>query len=288
MSIRASLFENLEDDPAFVFYPQPPLAFVLSGFAHVGYYMAVELVGTVFLSPCSQPFFFGSNDHREIASALPDTSFTGERGPIILSGDAWTKCSEKGAEVRWTLAALGDKFYKIIDASNATAMIDFKLLHSVYSWFASAFLGCSRTVPSLVPARLLYGDLRVAVEMPFVSGSHPGNFTVGPLVLQAIALAIAWLARHKLLYVDLRLDNILLPVGASAAADAILIDYDDCVLLDSRIVDAEVLIAKLNDNVHGAHYLNAYKGLAAALRAAVDKLNTPAGAGGAAACTCCS
>ena len=55
-----------------VFYASPPLACALLAFPHVGYFVAVEMVGKALVSPASQPFFLGSAEHAAAVAALPD------------------------------------------------------------------------------------------------------------------------------------------------------------------------------------------------------------------------
>ena len=55
-----------------VFYASPPLACALLAFPHVGYFVAVEMVGKALVSPASQPFFLGSAEHAAAVAARPD------------------------------------------------------------------------------------------------------------------------------------------------------------------------------------------------------------------------
>jgi hypothetical protein len=53
------------------FFRAPPLAYGLAAFAHVGYFISVEMVGKALVAPASQPFFLGSAQHAAAAEALP-------------------------------------------------------------------------------------------------------------------------------------------------------------------------------------------------------------------------
>jgi hypothetical protein len=124
-------------------------------------------------------------------------------------------------------------------------------------------------------ARLFYGAHEVLVQMPAVAGSPAsheqatGGCAAKPAdssVLAAVADAVAWLARHCILYTDLRGPNVLLPEhlpqeaqqaqqagqestggsggggrGSSSSSSskglpaAWLIDYDDCIALQQPV-----------------------------------------------------
>jgi len=45
------------------FFTRPPVGYGLAALAHVGYVVAVEWVGRLFVSVVSQPFFLGSPEH---------------------------------------------------------------------------------------------------------------------------------------------------------------------------------------------------------------------------------
>jgi hypothetical protein len=71
------------------FYAKPPVGYALLGFPHVAYYAAIELVGKVIVSPASQPFFLGSDEHATAAACLPFVSV----GPPVYTLNlelAWT------------------------------------------------------------------------------------------------------------------------------------------------------------------------------------------------------
>jgi hypothetical protein len=89
---------------------------------------------------------------------------------------------------------------------------------------------------SLLSARLLYGWLDVAVEMPFVKGRHPHIDEISkPPILPALVEAVMWLAKRRLLYIDIRPPNVLLTDDDKF----FLIDYDDMVLLDEPLTSGK-------------------------------------------------
>jgi len=54
------------------FFSYPPVGFGLAAFPHVGYLVAVEWIGRLFVSVVSRPFFLGSPEHEAAIAALPD------------------------------------------------------------------------------------------------------------------------------------------------------------------------------------------------------------------------
>ena len=80
---------------------------------------------------------------------------------------------------------------------------------------------------SLVRARLLFGAGEVCVTM---SGNDATAIDLAErgCAAKPVALAILWLARHGLLYTDLRPPN----VRVSSSGDVTLIDYDDLIICE--------------------------------------------------------
>jgi len=69
------------------FFSYPPVGFGLAAFPHVGYLVAVEWIGKLFVSVVSQPFFLGSPEHEAAIAALPDRDYSGDVVDLNL-GDA--------------------------------------------------------------------------------------------------------------------------------------------------------------------------------------------------------
>ena len=94
---------------------------------------------------------------------------------------------------------------------------------------AAAQLVDGEGIPSaLVEASLHFGCARVAVRMPFVSGSSPtwealGGVDETSFLAVGLAEALLWLASRDLLYTDLRPPNVLIVDGDKV----FLVDYDD-------------------------------------------------------------
>jgi hypothetical protein len=83
--------------------------------------------------------------------------------------------------------------------------------------------------------------------MPWVHGRDATVDELGPggAAVAPVAAALAWLARHGLLYVDLREPNVR--VDGSRVS---LIDYDDMVALERAPASADELLHQLRE--HGA------------------------------------
>ena len=224
------------------FYTQPPIAYGLVSISCIGYLVAFEWVGKQFMSFISQPFFLGSPSHKKAVSSLPNIDYSSLYCDVNMSGvkaSAYFRDSNSSIDsVVWTMepALLRDsdapgRFYKILRASEFDAGY-LRRLHSVYTAYAQACLDEADPMPSsLLKAQLLYGANQLCVSMPFIDGRDAlqADFQ-NNRVVEALALAIVWLARHGLLFTDLRMPNVRI-----AAEDlCVLIDYDDMVILSSR------------------------------------------------------
>ena len=53
-----------------LFYMRPPLGYALCGAPPVGWVVVMELVGRLFVSAYSKPFFLGSEEHKSVISYL--------------------------------------------------------------------------------------------------------------------------------------------------------------------------------------------------------------------------
>jgi len=208
------------------YFARPPLGFALVAFPHVGYFIALEMIGKLLVSPASAPFFLGSAAHAEAAAALPDERFEDPRG---IDGDGaleWLTpaAAEGAARDRAAWSKSGGVFRKLVrgDARSGAAFAD---MHRAYERLAEVLPGAPPALGLVPSARLLYGAHEVLVEMPAVDGREASDAEVtgaGP-VLEGAAAAVAWLARRGLVYADLRGPNVL--VDARGAAR--LVDFDD-------------------------------------------------------------
>jgi hypothetical protein len=231
------------------FFSEPPYAFGLAAFPHVGYLLAVEWVGTLHVTVVSEPFFLGSPSHAAAIARLPDCDMSSGYVELVVDRlNVGTSPPELGTRPRvlWRTEpppqaagppapdGRGADFFKILDGDGFDAPY-FRRLHAVYAQLAAARADAVDPPPdALIPAQLLYGAAAVCVLSPWVHG-RDGSFddvAAGGCAVVPVARAIAWLARHGLLYVDLREPNIRVGDGDGGAPPRVaLIDYDDMVII---------------------------------------------------------
>ena len=238
-----------------VFYAAPPAGFALLAFAHVGYFISVEMVGKALVAPASQPFFLGSAQHATAAAALPQEP----RGAPVWEMDGalrWTSAAPPAAAsgggdgggggggggrqqepplppaITWCTS--NGTFRKLVRA-DARGAQEWSELYAAYAKLAqlqAAAAAAAAPMPAaLVPdVRLLLGAHEALVEMRAVEGREATNdeATGGeepaaaaaapprPDVLDAVAEAVAWLAARCLLYTDLRGPNVMVRVSGSS------------------------------------------------------------------------
>jgi len=142
-------------------------------------------------------------------------------------------------------------FFKITMGASFEAR-HFRSLHAVYAALAAAWSSAPASDPapaSLIPAQLLYGAAEVCVLMPWVQGRQATveELAEGGCAVAPLAAAVAWLARKGLLYMDLRLPNVLVEDCEGAAPAVTLIDYDDLVLLEKPPASGAELCELLKD-----------------------------------------
>ena len=233
-----------------VYYAAPPLAIALLAFPHVGYYVAVEMVGKALIAPASRPFFLGSSEHAAAVAALP----TAPRGKPAWTFDpavCWqalpaVSASATAPAVAWAVCADG-KFRKLVRA-DARSAVRWAQLYAAYARLGELWGAAGEAVPATLVrgARLLFGAHEVLVEMDAVvggraatddeatGGGHDGGGHGGGVVLGAVAEAVAWLAAHGVLYTDVRGPNVLIDGWHRVR----LIDYDDCVVTPEPVRSA--------------------------------------------------
>ena len=287
------------------FFHAPPLAYALAAFAHVGYLVCVEWVGKLRVTVVSQPFFLGSPEHAAAVAALPDcdlsTAFVDLPGEGVVVG-VWPEGEGSSRHVLWRVspppsgqgagaagasgsgggsesppASTDPRFFKIL-RSDGFSEAYFCRLHAVYTALAAARARAGAgssdpPPPALLPAELLYGAGEVCVLMPWARGREAveGDLQEGGCALGPVACAIAWLARQGLLYIDVRLPNVLVEEGGEGAALRVhLVDYDDVVVLEEPVASAGVLCALLHQ-----HSAFAQLGACPALLAALQRLPWP-------------
>jgi len=227
------------------FFNTPPYAFALAAFSHVGYIVTVEWCGKLLGCIVSPPFVLGSPAHAAAVAALPDADLAGSFVDVCVDDArvlAWP--AEEGARraVLWREAAPppgaagaadGLGFFKII-RGDAWPAARLRGLHAVYGALGAAMKDAKDRPPrAIVRAVLFYGAGALCVRMPWVRGraATVAELGEGGAAVAPVAEALLWLARHGLLYTDLREPNVLV----DAATDAVvLVDYDDLVVLEAE------------------------------------------------------
>ena len=175
-----------------------------------------------------------------------------------------------GGDSELPSASSDPRFFKILRSDGFTEAY-FCRLHAVYTALAAARAAacCSDPPPpALLPAELLYGAGEVCVLMPWAHGREAleGDLLEGGCAVAPVALAIAWLARRGLLYIDVRPPNVLVEEGGGGAALHVhLVDYDDMIVVEP-VASAGDLCALLCQHSAFAQ-MGACPALLAALRA---------------------
>ena len=208
----------------------------------------------------SNTFVLGSAEHKRAVQDLVD-HHQSEYVEIEASGDRiWCTYPAVGSPfVLWCTEPIEGRFYKILDCTAFDkrpmgGAVWLRALHNTYTAYAAA-LDTTEPVPqALLPAELLYGAFELAVSMRFA-----GNRTVDEVALceegvglDAIVPAIVWLARRRLMYVDLRGRNI---VTDDTDGRFYLVDYDDMVLLEEPATDAETLLREMRKDAQTNQYV---------------------------------
>lgn len=235
------------------FHSVIPTGYALLAFPHVGYIVAVEMVGKVFATPLSDTFVLGSPQHAAAIRSLHappqgnyvDVSRTSEGWDahprdVGRSAILWTTVPVVRAEPVDQSDVAQERFYKIVTCGAFDGVLKrhqaahrFRRLHQVYTVYSMLWrsaLAAGEGMPgALLPASLRYGDFSVMVDMPFVRGrqSTYKELALAGYVQEQVAEAIAWLARRGLLYWDLREPNVMVH---EEHRRAYLVDYDDMVV----------------------------------------------------------
>jgi len=256
------------------FYATPPVGYGLVCFPYCGYFVAVEWVGKLFATPFSQPFFLGSDQHKDALAALPDISYK-EFVDLDSSKVEWDIRSSR--KVSWATVPtelhtgqetlLCNQFVKVITCSAFDAFLQpagfFRRLYRTYrtyraTWDEASDKGELHLVPeALVQANLWYGIFAVAVTMDFIVGREATSLqlqassSADEQGVRAISKAVVWLARRGLIYYDLREPNIVVVADGSWR----LVDYDDMVVVDpgtvTSVADMKQVLQDENARVPG-------------------------------------
>ena len=257
------------------FHTAPPVGYVLLSCGCVGFLLGVEWVGKLFAYSVSQPFFLGSPEHTVAVAALPVTRLRMDDAVVVPHvGGSWRYYPSVGDPVvSWTSeAAPGGRFWKIIqcdafEGHPEGGVARLRALYDVFARYAAALNAPpphDPPPPALLQAQLLYGAFELLVDMPFVGlrEATAGDLAAPGAVADAVAAAVAWLARRGLLYVDLGLPNVRVGGGPTVW----LVDYDDMVPLEPPAQRQDDVLRALRANENGAHALTEFPALEDALR----------------------
>ena len=85
LGMAASLFRDVPDGHR-RYFKHPPIGYGLAAFPHVGYIVAVEWIGLLFVSVVSQSFFLGSPEHEAAVAALPDHDYEPDKVEMDVRG----------------------------------------------------------------------------------------------------------------------------------------------------------------------------------------------------------
>ena len=284
LGMLASFFRSV-DAGKHRFFRAPPYSFAVATVAQVGYIVAVEWVDKLLVSAASEPFFLGSQAHAAAGRRLPDCDMSGDVCDLSFGPDAvavWPPEPEARACVIWRVAAQDGAaeappppfFFKIVRGGGFAAPF-FRRLYTAYAALAAARADVSDPPPpAIAAAELLFGAGEVCVRMEWVRGREATaeDLGEGGCALRPLATALAWLARHRMLYVDVREPNVLIDDGGDGEPRVVLVDYDDMVVVEEPPCGADELCALLAK--HGAAFValegtpGARPALVAALREA--------------------
>ena len=249
MDITHALFSaNGEED---WFYESPPTGYVLLGSAPFACVVSVEMVARLFVCLASSAFIMTDEEHKKTIAnlKLPDMGKRRNLYPLNV-----TPCTVLGRRSVYTQVPHeedGEKwFYKVI-RFDAFPNIDcyFANMYKVYTLYQSLSLPATGV---LVPAKLLFGEAKVAVRMPWVERSASAVLAAlsaepRERALTDIADAVVFLALHGILYTDLREENILLRTSGGVLRGS-LIDYDDCCVVEP-LTSYSMFVERFNEAV---------------------------------------
>jgi hypothetical protein len=135
-----------------LFYSQPPRGYALLGVAYLAHFMVLELVGKLFASPYTDPFFLGTSGHKKAVASLEGGSYD---EPVDLSNcDTWVNCATLGNLVQWTPKPFEGGFVKIILAY-AYDEQKFRAIYQAYAKLAQLAPSTWESKPTEPPRALL-------------------------------------------------------------------------------------------------------------------------------------
>lgn len=214
------------------FYDAPPLCFAIVGAGYMAHVVVVEWVGQLRLTPISNPFFLGSPEHAgaiESINKLLETPEFEQRyaTPLDVPFEGWRNI----VEGRIAYRDHGKEFMKVLQGWRDARGEYYKQVYNSYMKY-QALTSTARDLPSaLVPAKLLFGQFKLLVRMQAVGDRDVTDDELrdDPSVMGPISDAIVYLAKHGLLYSDLRSPNVRRSNDTGAVY---LVDYDDLYTID--------------------------------------------------------
>lgn len=249
------------------YFTSPPLGFAIVGFPHVAYIVALEWIGKLLVSPLSQPFILESEQHAAAVAGLPDVHY---QEPVelgeVAEDSSWLYPNEEPSKLGMVSYHVGTGLFRKLVRGDARTAAQFARMARAYTALADHRFhpevdGSAASAPQqqrpaalvgLTGLRLLYGAHEVLLEMKELTGrpcndaelTCSSSSSSGHSILEGVADALAWLAVRGLVYTDLRGPNVLLDGSIPQ-----LLDFDDCVVLESSVCSVEGFKAVLADFV---------------------------------------
>jgi hypothetical protein len=231
--IQSSFFVESGGGQSWKFYVQPPWALsALACGSALLVVFAAEMVGMLHFHVYAGACTIGDAQYAEHVAKLMSARVV---APYVDLRTATLKqCATVGRKVQWTSVGVDGYFYKLIRYDlfgGEKRSGEWRRLWSVYKAYQKLSTGgndgmeCTVTLPkALVPARMLYGEFYVAVQLPFLKDATELEALTDLTADETarIVEALAFLASNGLVYSDLRASNLVRSGG-----DVYLIDYDD-------------------------------------------------------------
>ena len=289
ITMSYSLFSrgNTQSPPVFEFYDEPPLCFVILSVGSIGWIASIEWVGCLFYKFISVPFCLNSAAHAQaidLVNILAGNKHFQPSMHLPQLPTGWS-CAKSRPLVIFGQAVLVDrsvKFVKIVPINAFAPAVDYFKGPSYNDRYCSV-IGeefCAKWAPaatyylhvfkvynrlseklnemaelvhqSVVNFHLKYGMFEVAIVGPVVGtrDATPVDFLTESFV-DSIMEAVVWLAMNcGLLFIDIRPPNVRIDGDR-----VFLVDYDDCVLLDTNLCCGHRVSFLLQENEHSSQFV---------------------------------
>jgi hypothetical protein len=201
----------------------------------VAYFLALEWVGKLLVSPASLPFFLGSPQHAEAVAALPAQRYDPPEVLDLTIVQPWltlARGDEKKELCAWCVH--GGTFRKLVRGDARTGE-GFAAMYAAYAALARLLPGAPPRLNLPTSVRLLFGVHEVLVEMPAVQGRAAREEELVGNLLSTVATAVAWLACQGVVYTDVRAPNVIV----DGAGKGWLVDFDDCIVVPAPVTSLE-------------------------------------------------